>query len=607
MNSEKIKNIIKWVIIVLIFFTLFVVSAIGFFEYKYFNKFYPGITINGKSVAGKTYEQVLQEFKTKSDNLQKNGLILVFNVRGDKTELNIPLATTGLTPDTLIEYFTITDFNEIISQSYNWGHSGNILQRLKEQSALIMGKNFVYSVLPHKEAIESLIFNHKKYFFIEEVPAQFSADNDNEVIIIPQKTGDDIDVKKITDIVLQKLNSFEVEPIIFDIKNKNPYPTEQKLKPFLAFAKEFKNSANINFYYENHKWKIPGKKLITLLTLKSDKQIAVDNIKLKLFLSDYVLPFVNDPPQNSRFKMKDGKLTEIFAGKSGNVVDIDKTISLLEKEISSMQQLFSATGIIYNNLENTAVNIPIETITIEPQITHKTIDKYNIKHLIGLAQTNFAGGSLDRQHNIEVGVTKISGVLIAPGEEFSTVKAIGDITEEAGFVKEYVINQNQTVKELGGGLCQLATTLFRTALSAGLPITERVSHKYVIPYYGPGVDATIYGPHPDFRFVNDTGNYLLLQGTAKNNEATFELYGILDGRKAEVGTPVLSNEKPVPPTRYITTYDLPKGTTKCQTATHKGITADTTYTVTYPNNSKKEIIFHSVYEPWPKVCLIGAL
>ena len=594
MLSNKTKKILKWFLVGFIFLILLLALAIGFFEYRYINKYYPGVTINGKSVAGKTYEQVIQEFRIKSDNLQKNGLTLIFNVRGNKTELNIPSTTTGLTPDILIEYFSANDFSEPILQSYNWGRTGNILQRLKEQFDLFKGKNFIYSISTHKEAIESLISNQKKYFFDEEVPAQFSVDNNNEVTITPERIGDDIDVKKITEIVLQKLNTFETEPIIFDIKNKNPYPTEQKLKPFLSFAKEIKNSANINFYYDGHKWKVSGKTLVTWLTLKSDKQITVDNKKLKLFLSDYVLPFVNDPPQNSRFEMKDGKLTEIFAGKSGNTVDVNKILSLLEKEIYSMQQSFSTT-----------INIPIETIIEEPKVTQKTIDQYKIEHLLGRAQTNFAGGSLDRQHNIEVGVSKISGILIAPGEEFSTVKAIGDITKEAGFLEEYVINQNQTVKELGGGLCQLATTLFRTALNAGLPITERVNHKYVIPYYGPGVDATIYGPHPDFRFVNDTENYLLLQGTAKNNEAVFELYGVLDGRKAEVSTPLLSNEKPVPPTRYIMTKDLPAGKTKCQTTTHKGITADTTYTVIYPNNSKKETIFHSVYEPWPKVCLVG--
>ncbi|MCX6722935.1 MAG: VanW family protein [Candidatus Staskawiczbacteria bacterium] len=605
MLSKKLIFIVKWIIFGLILFILLLALAIGFFEYKYSNKFYPGVMINGKSMAGKTYDAVLREFKTKSDSLQKNGLNLVFSGMNGKTEINIPEATTGLTPDTLVEYFYIGNFQEVVSNAYNWGHKGNFIQRLKEQCTSLLSKNFNYSVSPHKEAIKSLITRGKTYFFTVEVPAQFSLGDNNEVIIIPEKSGDDIDVEKITNIVIQKLNTFDVEPVIFNVQQKTPYPTEAMLKPYLDFAKEFKKSANVNFNYKNNKWRVNGKTLVAWLTLKTNNKITVNNKKLEAFLFNSVVPLINDPVQNSRFEIKDGKLVETFVGKSGNIADINKAVGSLEKIISPMQQSFIATGNISFNLENNIIDIPIETTTADPQITQKTIDKYEIKDLVGRAQTNFTGGSLDRQHNIEVGVSKMTGVLIAPGEEFSTVQALGDITEEAGFVKEYVINGDQTVKELGGGLCQLATTLFRTTLNAGLPITERLSHKYVIPFYGPGVDATIYGPHPDFRFVNDTGNYLLLQGTAKNNEVTFELYGVSDGRIAEISTPVLSNEQPVPPTRNIMTQDLPTGETKCQTATHKGITADTTYTVTYPNGSKKEKVFHSVYEAWPKVCLIG--
>jgi vancomycin resistance protein YoaR len=253
----------------------------------------------------------------------------------------------------------------------------------------------------------------------------------------------------------------------------------------------------------------------------------------------------------------------------------------------------------------TVIDISIETTVEEPKITKETIDKYKIKELVGSAKTNFEGGSLDRQHNIEVGVSKLNGVLLAPGEEFSAVNAIGEVTEEAGFVKEYVISGGKTQKEIGGGLCQLATTLFRLALDSGLPIIERVNHRYVISYYGAGLDATIYGPHPDLRFINDTGNYLLLQGKAQNNEVIFEFYGKKDGRSVKISEPKLSNRIPAPETKNIPTADLPAGKTKCSEIPHSGVTADATYTVTYPNGEISETNFHSVYQPWQKVCLVG--
>lgn len=619
----------KWFIFALIFTPIFIATGIGIFEFRYSDRFYPGVMVAGQSVGGKTYQEVLEKFKITSNALQKNGLSLVLKktaadgkvlqdaVKNSKKEIHIPKNTAGLTPDALVEYFSIGDVQKVISDAYDWGHKGTVLQRFNEQLSQITGKNFGAPISAHKEAIQSLLSRETKGFLKAGVAAQFSFDKDGNVIIVPEKPGDNLDAQKAVDLVLQKLNEFEVTQTIVNVQSETPYTTAQRLKPFLALAQQFASAANINFYYQNHKWPVSGRTLTTWLALKPDNQMTIDSKKLETFLSTSVVPLIDDPPQNSRFKIQNGVLVEISPGKSGNVVDVSKTVASIEKIIPQIQESFITTGNftaaliaasdskVAVNLKDNTLNVPIETINVEAEVTKKTIDQYNIKDLIGEASTNFAGGSQDRQHNIEVGVSKITGILIAPGQEFSTAQTLGDITEEAGFVKEYVIKGDQTVKELGGGLCQLATTLFRTALHAGLPITERVNHEYVIPYYGPGLDATIYAPHPDFRFVNDTGNYVLLQGTAKNNEATFELYGIDDGRKAQISDPVLSDEKPVPETRNILSPDLPVGQTKCTLITHKGITADTTYTVLYPDGSIKEKVFHSVYAPWPKVCLIG--
>ena len=599
---RKLKRVALALVFSLIIFCSIISSLVWYFENEYANKYYPGILIAGEPVGGRTYDSVLNEFKKKSDTLLKNGLNLEFEKQNGKMEINIPAATTGLTSDILVEYFSVDNLERNLSAAYDWGRQGPFMQRLKEQLELKADKNFDSSITGHRDAILSLLSRETKYILTAGVPAQFFLDKNGEVAIITEKLGDNADVENIADSVIQKFSTFEVQPVIFKMKPEIPYPTAEKLKPLLDLAKEFAKSTSVIFRYQNHKWNISNKTFVNWLTLKPNDGITIDSNKLEAFLSQSVAPFINDPPENSRFQMKDGNLIEISPAKSGESVDTDKIIALMEKNISQIQKSFSdAKSVSADNI----IDIPIETIVMDPKVTQKTIDQYKIKDLIGYARTNFTGGSSNRQHNIEVGVSKLTGILIAPGEEFSTVWNIGEVTEKAGFVKEYVINGNQTVKELGGGLCQLATTLFRMALNAGLPITERVNHKYVISYYGPGLDATIYGPHPDFRFVNDTGNYILLQGTAKNDEVIFELYGTNDLRVAKVSEPVLSNEKPVPKTRYIMSYDIPSGKTSCQTATHKGITADTTYTVSYPDGSKKEEVFHSVYEAWPKVCVIG--
>lgn len=581
-----LKKLVKkrWFFIPAIFLAVVFLTA-ALFAVTYAHRFYPGTTINGQPVGGKTREQVLAEFKEKIDILQKKGLTLTFEGNGKKTEIIIPSTVTGLTSDAVVEYFSIGNVEDIINQAYD---------------SRFIGKHVTIPVTANRESIESLITRETGRYFAQETPAQFSFDENDKAIIVPETPGEQINIPKITDAVLQQLAELQTKPAPFALQTKSPYTTQEKLTPFLETANQLALLPGIVLSYEDYTWRMSGKTIAKWLTLKplsADKQeLTIDDAKLEAFLSEHVAAYIDNHMENSRFAMEAGKLVEISAGTPGNVINVSKTTSQVQEVLKKLMQ---------GEGKNAPFTIALETITSEPQVTKETIAKYHIKDLVGTATTDFGGGTKDRQHNIETGVEKITGILLAPGQEFSTVNAIGPITKETGFVEEFVINKDQTIKEIGGGLCQVSTTLFRAALNAGLPITERTNHKYVVPYYGPGLDATIYQPHPDFRFVNDTKNYMLVQGTAEHNKVTFEFYGVADGRTAKISTPVLSNEQPVPPNRYIASPTLPVGKTTCTTSTYKGITADVTYAITYPNGQTKTQNFHSVYQAWPKVCLVG--
>ncbi len=128
--------------------------------------------------------------------------------------------------------------------------------------------------------------------------------------------------------------------------------------------------------------------------------------------------------------------------------------------------------------------------------------------------------------------------MIKPNEEFSFNTILGDVGPETGYKAELVIKQNKTVPEYGGGLCQVSTTAFRAAFYAGLPIKERQAHAFPVKYYNPqGFDATIYPPHPDLRFINDTPAYIVIQTKVEENNLIFEFYGTNDDRKVEVEGP----------------------------------------------------------------------
>lgn len=240
-----------------------------------------------------------------------------------------------------------------------------------------------------------------------------------------------------------------------------------------------------------------------------------------------------------------------------------------------------------------------------PPLTLETKDEHDLADLVGTASTSFKGSSADRIANITIGASKVNGRVVMPGEEFSLVEAIGYVTKEEGYTEEFVIKDGQSVKEFGGGLCQIATTLFRATLDAGLPITERKNHSYVVGYYGPGLDATIYGPHPDLKFVNDTGKPLVLEGYVEGNRLVFNFYGKDDGRTVVISEPKITDEIDPPPARYIDTPELPPAETFCVENARKGLTAEVDYTVQSASGEAKTQTFKSTYVPWQKVCYVG--
>jgi len=595
MFSKKVKIIFTCVLASILFA---VISFVVLYEVQYSQSFYKGIVIDGLNVSKKSYQEVVDLFSNKVDFILKNGLVFNIDCEKGKKELIIPKSFSGLTTDKVFEYYSLENWKQVIDQAYKTGRQGNVWQKIKEQiEAFFRGKEFAFSFVMQEKAVESFIKSELGLFLKKAVPASFGF-VDGKIAVIPEIVGEKIDVTNIVSIAKNKLSMLDISPVSIKAIEDRPLVVKDNLEEFLPFVAKLVESKSIILKYKDYSWNVWGYVYASWIKFGQDKTLTIDSLKVEDYINMNVALYIDSPVQDSHFKVIGGKLEEIMPGVAGNVVNFEKLKSDIEV---SLRQLYDKQ----NELGGGNIIVDIETVVEQPKVTKETILEYGIREVVGSATTNFEGGSLDRQHNIETGVAKLNGLLLAPGEEFSAVNAIGEITEEAGFVKEYVIKEGKTQKELGGGLCQIATTLFRLALNTGLPITERKNHHYVISYYGAGLDATIYGPHPDLRFVNDTGNYLLLQGSAENNIVTLEFYGVRDGRVVEISKPVLYNWVLPPATKYIASIGLPWGKLRCTEIAHNGVTADALYTVTYVDGTKKETNFHSVYSPWQKVCLVG--
>ncbi len=333
--------------------------------------------------------------------------------------------------------------------------------------------------------------------------------------------------------------------------------------------------------------------------------LAVSSTAFSSFLEQNVAPRVNVETQDARFRVgANGKVVEFQGARPGITINEEKTRSALNTIIRARAE---------GQLSSSALSVVIEKI--EPTIKTADVNSLGITEILGVGYSNFAGSPPNRIKNIRhAAKKKLDGLLIKPGEDFSLIKALKPFTLEDGYLPELVIKGDKVIPEIGGGLCQIGSTMFRAAMNAGMPITMRQNHSLVVRYYNdsrnglPGTDATIYEPAPDFRFLNDTGYYLLLttEMIEETGELFFTLWGTSDGRSGFYSAPVVHTWLPVGKTKIIETTDVPLGEEKCQNA-YKGAVASFTYSRILPNGEKIDRVFKSSYRSLPKICLVGVL
>jgi len=350
---------------------------------------------------------------------------------------------------------------------------------------------------------------------------------------------------------------------------------------------------------KDQNWVIDKKTLANLLELKKSIDTSVEKEKIhigfnenkvKKYFEENILKKARLDPQNAKFEIKNGRVVEFQQSKDGFEVNFDASFNLLENK-------FIGEG---------ERNITLAITELKSKLHTQDVNDIGINEIIGTGHSNFSGSSQNRIHNISTGAAAINGLIIKPDEEFSLLKALGKIDKDNGYLQELVIKGNETIAEYGGGLCQIGTTLFRTVLQSGLPVTMRRNHSYRVSYYEPaGTDATIYDPWPDFKFINDTKNNILIQTRIEGNDIYFDFWGTKDGRTVELTDPTIHNITKPGPTKLIETLDLPVGEKKCTEHAHNGADAYFDYTVTYDEENIVEKRFTSHYVPWQEVCLIG--
>ncbi len=444
--------------------------------------------------------------------------------------------------------------------------------------------------------------NRIKEFIYHSLP-EIEKDSQDAAFIFSQK-----DIQIQTEVIGRAINWDKTLKEInnrleyFSQANANIYTEEVQPKIYssdlLGLENQAKNLSDrqLSLSYQNQKWTVEQADIASWLDINKNKQginLEFSQERIANYLEKELAPKINLEAKNHRFEIENGKIHNWQPGQNGQILNTEESAKQIIIDYSIKQQ---------NN----------SLLSIE-SITPSEVDSLNIKDIIGVGHSNFAGSPYNRRHNIAVGIEALHGLLIKADEEFSLVKALGDIDATTGYLPELVIKGDKTIPEYGGGLCQVATTLFRGAIASGLPITARQNHSYRVSYYEPaGTDAAVYDPWPDVKFINDTGNDILIQAKIEGDDVYLDFWGVNDGRLVEISEPVIYSITAPPPKKIIETDNLKPGEQKCTERAHNGAKAYFDYTVIYPtiDEATGEKIkayrrFNSSYVPWQEVCLVG--
>jgi vancomycin resistance protein YoaR len=229
-------------------------------------------------------------------------------------------------------------------------------------------------------------------------------------------------------------------------------------------------------------------------------------------------------------------------------------------------------GAVIESFWGTSKTIDIPVAVVRPEIDSAKLDVLGITTRLAVGDSNFDGSDAGRSTNIAVGAQLLNGTLVPPNGEFTFNHSIGEITADKGYVESSVVDGERIGKDIGGGICQVSTTVFRAAFYAGLPIVEWNPHRYRLGFYeldgwAPGLDASILQPEGDpfgggdFRFSNPSDSWLLIESYVDGPRVYVIIYGPDLGYDVQISEPWY-NEQTIPPTDDLEIVDqaLPGGT-----------------------------------------------
>lgn len=349
-------------------------------------------------------------------------------------------------------------------------------------------------------------------------------------------------------------------------------------------------------------WQIPPETLAQWVLFPAREgayHVVLNPALLQAYLNDIAAHIARDA-ENARFIFNDDtrELEVVRPAVSGRQMDLDASLAQIQQALDAGEH-------------QAELAVSIQPPDVDEQATAASL---GITELVSVQSSYFRGSSGDRIQNIQTAAAQFHGLLIPPGGTLSMADVLQDISLDNGYAEALIIYNGRTIKGVGGGVCQVSTTLFRTAFFGGYPVLERHAHAYRVYYYEQtqygyderlaGLDATVYIPVVDFKFKNDTPYWLLME-TYVNVGArrlTWKFYSTSDGRSVTWDTTGLQNIVPAPEPVFVENPDLPPGKMRQVDWAADGADVTVTRQVRRGEALLFEDVFQTHYQPWAAVC-----
>lgn len=242
---------------------------------------------------------------------------------------------------------------------------------------------------------------------------------------------------------------------------------------------------------------------------------------------------LGNPPKNARFVTRGGSVT-LAPSKDGVGPDVGQFAT-------------SLTNVLKN--PGRARTVQLLTKTTPPSLTTEAARQMGIHERLSTFTTSYGTGLQARVNNIHVLGDALDGKLIAPGATFSFNGAVGERTASKGYQEANAIVKGKLVPQLGGGICQVATTMFNTVFLSGFPVLERENHSFYISHYPKGRDATVSWGGPDLRWRNPTSHWVLVAVGYTSDSITVSIYGTDPGYHVDYTTGAFTDVVPYKTTK----------------------------------------------------------